>query len=226
MNLRQITYSITGIQFPTSEPLSFYKYKSSDILEQEIAKRQELFDTMVINNNIFDIKDRILVPNVVAKVANIANRMIANRARYKAVANMFACPIKWYHVALIHQMEGGGDFNTYLGNGQRLSHKTTIVPIGRGPFKSFESGAIDAIKQKGLNYVQDWSIGNALYILEGFNGYGYSDFKGINSPYLWSGSNQYRSGYYIADHVYSSTTVSQQIGIALILKQLISLGVT
>ena len=89
-----------------------------------------------------------------------------------------------------------------------------------GSFKSFESGAIDAIQYDKLDLVQDWSVGNTLYILEGFNGLGYDLYKGINSPYIWSGSNHYTSGKYIADSVYSKTAVSTQIGIALLYKGL------
>ena len=59
--------------------------------------------------------------------------------------------------------------------------------------------------------------------MKGFNGYGYEDYRGIHSPYIWSGSNHYTAGLYIADSVYSKTAVSQQIGIALILKKLIEL---
>jgi lysozyme family protein len=57
--------------------------------------------------------------------------------------------------------------------------------------------------------------------LEGFNGYGYSLYRNINSPYLWSGSNNYTAGKYIADNVYSKTAVSSQIGIALLLKNIL-----
>lgn len=236
MNLREILYNSFKIQFPTSEPLCTVNSdgnlkkipETNSFISPETPqqKRERLFNSMSINQNIVDLNGNILIPNIPQKSTDIANRIVINKQRYIDVAHKFANPIKWFHIALIHQMEGDGYFSTYLGNGQPLNRVTTIVPKGRGPFPSFELGAIDAIKQKGLDKVYDWSIGNTLYNLEKFNGLGYSDFKGINSPYIWSGSNQYVSGYYIADHVYSSTKVSQQIGIALILKKLIDLGVT
>ena len=195
-------------------------------IPEEIFRREQLFKTMIFNCNIVSLKGSVLVTDVPKKANAIADRIIANKARYLTVAHKFANPIKWYHIALIHQMEGEGNFNTYLGNGQSLSKVTTIVPIGRGPFKSFEEGAIDAIKLQGLDNKQDWGIGSTLYLLEGYNGYGYTDFKGINSPYLWSGSNHYVSGYYVKDGKYDKNAVSQQIGIALILKSLIAKGVT
>ena len=223
MTFREVSYKVAGIQFPTHEPLKSIE-KAPALSATSL--RQELFDSMVVNNNIVDLKGNILVPDIPQRVTNIANKIIANRSIYLPIAHFFSCPIQWFHIGCLHQMESGCDFTTYLGNGQPLNRKTTIVPVGRGPFNTFEAGAIDAIRQSGLNDVTDWGVGNTLYVLESFNGYGYSNFKGINSPYIFSGSNQYISGYYIADHVYSKTEVSQQIGIALILQKLISLGVT
>ena len=223
MTFREVSYKVAGIQFPTHEPLK--SIEKAPALSA-ISLRQELFDTMIVNNNIVDLKGNILVPDIPQKVTDIANKIIANRSIYLPIAHFFSCPIQWFHIGCIHQMEGELNFNTYLGNGQSLSRVTTKVPKGRGPFKTFEQGAIDAIRQNGLNDVYDWGIGNTLLILEKYNGLGYSDYKGINSPYIFSGSNQYISGKYIADSVYSPTEVSQQIGIALILQKLISLGVT
>ena len=41
------------------------------------------------------------------------------------------------------------DFDTYLGTGEPLNRVTRLEPKGRGPFKSFEDGAVDAFKIKG-----------------------------------------------------------------------------
>lgn len=219
--MREFLYRATGIQLPSKQPL---KNTASHDLQYEIAKRQDLFDAMTVNTKIWGLKGEVLVYDVPTDIALRVHLMLSNKQRYANIASKFACPIKWYHIACIHEMEARQNFNCYLGNGQVLSKTTTIVPIGRGPFSSFESGAIDAIHLQKLDLVEDWSVGSFLYIAEGYNGYGYSDFHNINSPYIWSGSNQYRAGFYIADHVYSQTTVSQQIGIALILKKLIDMG--
>ena len=186
----------------------------------EQQERAKLFETMVVRQNIVDLKGRILVANVPQKVKDKVAKIRENKGRYIQIAHKFPNPIKWYHIGFIHYMECNLSFNCYLGNGQPYNRKTTIVPEGRGPFRSFEAGAIDAIRYDKLDKIQDWSIGNTLYVLEGFNGYGYTLYRGINSPYIFSGSNHYTSGYYITDHVYSKTTVSQQIGIALLIKEL------
>jgi lysozyme family protein len=58
-----------------------------------------------------------------------------------------------------------------------------------------------------------------LYVLEGYNGFGYRS-KGIRSPYLWSFSNLYEKGKYVADHQFDPNAVSKQVGSAVLLKLL------
>lgn len=184
--------------------------------------RERLFDTMKIKQNIYDRNGKILIANVPGIVTRKTNQILANKERYQAVAHKFINPgLKWWLVACAHEMECTQDFSKYLGNGQSLLRKTTIVPIGRGPFNSFEDGAVDALILQGIDKVSDWSIGNVLYILEGYNGYGYSKYHSINSPYLWSGSDHYVMGKYTSDGKYDPYAVSQQIGIALLLKTLL-----
>ena len=64
-----------------------------------------------------------------------------------------------------------------------------------------------------------------LYKLEAYNGWGYRDHHpDVNSPYLWSFSNHYKSGKYVADGTFSATAVSAQCGAAVLLKRLTQLG--
>lgn len=173
--------------------------------------RQQLFDTMIPN------------PGIQAAVSRKTGTMLQNKERYAAIARRFVNPgLKWWLIAVIHEMECTQNFNCYLGNGQRLNMVTTIVPAGRGPFQSFEDGAIDALKLQGIDRVTDWSMGNVLYILEGYNGYGYSKYHNMNSPYLWSGCNHYEKGKYTNDGHFDPNAVSGQVGIALMLKEIIN----
>src|ERR1035437_1729079 len=177
----------------------------------EQDKRQQLYDTMVITSD-----------NVINAVKRKTDLMISNQDRYKAVSHTFPNPcLTWQIVAVIHEMECSQNFNKYLGNGQSLDKVTTIVPAGRGPFASFEVGAIDALRLQGADKITDCSIGRILYFLEGYNGYGYSKYHNINSPYLWAGSNWYVKGKYTSDGHFDPNAVSQQIGVALLLKQII-----
>jgi len=104
------------------------------------------------------------------------------------------------------------------------------VPKGRGPFTgpdAFTNGALDALRLEGFIGANDWGVARTLYRLEGFNGYGYHG-KGVNSPYLYGGSNIYgppeaRGGKYVADHVFNPGVVDSQLGTAVILKALMQL---
>ncbi len=152
----------------------------------------------------------------------VADRLTFNRPRYEAVSKALAAKgytIPWEFIAVTHQREASGNFNTYLGNGQALSKKTTIVPKGRGPFGSWEEGAIDALVNAPPYAAKnkDWSIKGTLDKLEEYNGLGYRRM-GIPSPYLWAGTDQYVKGKYVADHVYDPNHVDSQLGCAGLLK--------
>lgn len=173
------------------------------------ASYRKLWDGMVIN------ADKALASDVAAK------RIIVGMERYKAVEKRTQAP--WFFIGLCHMREGNFRFDTYLGNGQTITRPTTIVPIGRGPFESFEDGAVDALKHQGLLAIKDWSLERIAYCLEGFNGFGYRG-KGVNSPYLWAGTNRYTSGKYIADHVFDPDEVDKQLGSMAVLSRLCSLN--
>ena len=151
------------------------------------------------------------------KFKAVADKLSAAKSRYQAVEKATGVP--WWFVAVVHQRESSQKWNTYLGNGQSLDKKTTIVPKGRGPFKTWEEGAIDALVNCPPYAARnkDWSIGGSLALLEAYNGLGYYK-KGRPSPYLWAGTNQYVSGKYVADGVYDPNHVDKQLGVAGLLK--------
>jgi lysozyme family protein len=60
---------------------------------------------------------------------------------------------------------------------------------------------------------KDWSVGGTLSLLEQYNGLGYAT-KGIPSPYIWSGTDQYSKGKYVADHMFDPSVVDAQFGCA------------
>lgn len=150
---------------------------------------------------------------------NVADKILMNKARYQAVSMKTSVP--WEVIGVIHYRESSCNFNTYLGNGEPLSRKTRLVPRGRGPFATWEEGAIDALMnaspKAGLN--KDWSIGGTLDIVEKYNGLGYARMD-KPSPYVWAGTDQYTAGKYVADGVYDPSHVDTQLGCAGILSQL------
>ncbi|WP_426527776.1 hypothetical protein [Bradyrhizobium sp. McL0615] len=66
---------------------------------------------------------------------------------------------------------------------------------------------------KGCQEQQDWSIGRTLAKLEQYNRLGYAA-RGRPSPYIWSGTDQDRSGKYVRDAVYDPNVVDRQLGCA------------
>lgn len=58
-----------------------------------------------------------------------------------------------------------------------------------------------------------------LYLLEAYNGFGYrSQF--VPTPYLWSFSNLYSAGKFVADGKFDATAVSKQCGAAVMMRVL------
>ena len=162
-----------------------------------------------------------------AEVDAVVSTMIQNKARYQAISKASGVP--WFFIAIIHNLESGMDFKGHLHNGDPLTARTVQVPAGRpktgNPPFTFEVSALDALAQKKLGADTDWSLSGILYRLEGYNGYGYrNQSPPINTPYLWSFSNHYTKGKYVADGKYSPTAVSKQCGAAVVLRRLAEMG--
>jgi lysozyme family protein/peptidoglycan hydrolase-like protein with peptidoglycan-binding domain len=160
-----------------------------------------------------------VLPDKVQAVNTIANRLMGFKSLYQQVSQATGVP--WFVIAALHNRESDADFDTYLGNGEPLNRVTRLVPKGRGPFPSWEAGAIDALDLDRLNQVSDWSPERACYEIEKFNGFGYRA-KHVNSPYLWSFSNNYHGGKYVADGVFNPSVVDRQCGAMPIIKQIMA----
>jgi lysozyme family protein len=150
-------------------------------------------------------------PARVAEFDRYARRLLAHKAEYHAIEDATGVP--WWLVAVLHLRESDANFTTYLGNGQSLARKTTVVPIGRGPFKSFFDGAVDALRIDGLSSIKDWRLEKALYYCELFNGPGYHN-RGLPAPYVWGGTSIQKPGKFVRDHVFSDRVMDPQPGCA------------
>jgi len=185
----------------------------SSIRLTESLKREyeELYDTCEIRADRFDRVDRAV------------NDILPHRPRYEEVAGVVGAP--WYLVAVIHNMESSLSFAHHLHNGDPLTARTRHVPAGRPaegepPF-TWEVSASDALRLRRIDRISDWPLPRLLYELEGYNGWGYRGFHAhVKSPYLWSFSNHYTRGKYVADGTWSETAVSKQCGAAVILRRL------
>lgn len=180
--------------------------------EKLVAKYKDMWDTLEIKEG---WKSRIY---------RTAKAIAANKDKYIRIAKQVNPGMPWYFVGIIHNMECGLNFGQHLHNGDSLQHRTHLVPAGRPvegepPF-TFEESALDALRMKGYDKVTDWSFGSIAYLLVQYNGLGY-EMRGIANPYLWSGSTHYVKGKFVADHVFDSDAVSEQIGAMLLVKAII-----
>ena len=176
---------------------------------------QHLFDTCIIN------------PSRASVVDNLAGTIEQNRNRYAAVGDPLGIP--WYFIGVIHNMESSQNFNKHLHNGDPLTARTKQVPAGRpktgNPPFTWEESATDSLTLMKLDKWTDWTIPGTLYKIEEYNGWGYRRFHAdVPSPYLWSFTNHYKSGKYVADGKWSQTAVSQQCGAAALLRRLAEKG--
>lgn len=149
-----------------------------------------------------------------------------SRRRYENVGQSTGVP--WHFIAVIHALESSFNFRAHLHNGDfPLTARTRQVPSGRPatwlPPADWESSARDALRLLGFTGQKDWSLERTLYRLETYNGLGYRKL-GVPTPYLWSFSNHYERGKFVADGRWSATARSQQCGTAVMLKLLVDAG--
>jgi lysozyme family protein len=110
--------------------------------------------------------------------------------------------------------------------GRSVGRASIHEPAGRGPFPDHPGDTtpgndawtrccLDALTERGPYAAKwtDWSPGGALTLWEEYNGLGYAA-RGVPSAYVWSGTDQYVSGKYVADHVYRASAIDVQEGCA------------
>lgn len=155
---------------------------------------------------------------------SVARALVAPSAkgRYLTVSNKTGVP--WWFIAVVHERESSQSWKGSLAQGDPWDQVSVHVPAGRGPFHSWEDAAVDALVNCAPHAARntDWSIGRALTMLEEYNGLGYAG-RGLPSPYVWSGTDQYKSGKYVRDGVFDPNFVDLQLGCAGLLMAMMAL---
>ncbi len=168
-------------------------------------------------------------PNWRSSVAWYTSRLKdpENQARYKKVAEATCVP--WFAIGIIHGMEASFNFRKHLHNGDSLTGRTTRYPPNLpkvwNPPNDWETSAIDALRFDKFENQEDWSLARTLYRWEAYNGFRSRVLQNINTPYLWSFSNHYSKGKYVADGVWDGNAVSKQCGAAVMLRELVREGI-
>jgi lysozyme family protein len=171
--------------------------------------------------------DALLARTVITRggeVEAVANKLLrfVDQGRYAPVSAGTGVPQVW--MATSFEREASSNFADSPAQGDRWDRRSVHVPAGRGPFSDWKSAAIDAYRIDGLQLVgtPNWTWARFCYEGEVFNGMGYRA-HGIHSPYLWAGTNNYSSGKYVADGVWSSSAVDQQLGIVPVAVRMVAL---
>lgn len=162
--------------------------------------------------------ERLMAQMRVTRIADVdaaAKRLLqfVEQGKYEAVSKATGVPQVW--MATSFQREASSDFRRSPAQGDFWNKVSTNVPRDRGPFQSWAQAAIDAYSLNGLQKVgaQNWTWALACYYGEMFNGFGYRDFRGIRSPYLWGGTNLQQLGKYTSDGHYDAGKMDAQLGI-------------
>lgn len=140
------------------------------------------------------------------------------KSKYLAVAAEASVPAEL--VAAIHWRESSGSFKKYLHQGDPLGKAAVRVPTNIPIFHDWHKAAVHALTMKdkaghrdnlGVNAGTRDPATLASYA-EAYNGLGYHN-RETASPYVYSGTDAYTSGKYVADSKYSSSAVDKQLGV-------------
>jgi lysozyme family protein len=180
-----------------------------------MSKYEAMFKSMVVRPSVAHAAHTVCI-----------EKIKPNKQKYLEVSSRTGVP--WWWIACVHHMESGNDFETHLHNGDPLTDRTHHVPAGRpiegNPPFTWAISAEDALMQhEAVAKQKTWRPENALWLFEKFNGMGY-EMHGINSPYVWSGCQHYKKGRYVSDGNWDAESISEQIGAAVILRELINIG--
>lgn len=156
-----------------------------------------------------------MLPGSEAMLEHMAQRCLSYKTNFYGPVST-ATGIPWYVIAALDMREENFNHSGYLGNGDPLYKVTTHVPHGRGPFKTWYEGAIDALNLDHMSMLPKgghWDIVTSLIKCEGYNGMGYMT-KGLRSPYVWAGTNIQEHGKYVADGHFDPNAWDTQPGCA------------
>lgn len=169
----------------------------------------------------------------VFRIDKTISTYIENKSKYVEIEKLRNGGVPSAIIFTLHGRESTWSFKKHLHEGSLLTGRTKWVPKGRpkappsnGSVYTFIESAEDALyKLKNLESVNWKDLNTALYTIEEYNGLGYLKYRSIHSPYLWSGTNHYTSGKYVADGKYSSTATDRQLGTCSILKRMSDRGI-
>jgi lysozyme family protein len=176
---------------------------------------------------------RLSAPDTKARYQGVSDRLAEMRAAGRS--DIVAVP--WWFIAIVSEREYGGPprWDRQLGQGDHLDQRSHNVPAGMGPYLAHPGDVTpghDAWTRCCVEVLANsapfaakwtlWTAGGVLTLWEEYNGLGYAA-RGIPSPYVWSGTDQYDAGKFVADHVFDPKRVDVQEGCAPILSMMMAI---
>jgi lysozyme family protein len=170
---------------------------------------------------------RLCAPDAKARFSAVTDRLVELKFQ----------PVPWWFIAVVSEREYGGPphWDKQLGQGDPLNEVSKHDPRGRGPFlihagdvtpghDAWTRAALDALIECAPFAAKwtDWTAGGVLTLWEEYNGLGYAA-RGVPSAYVWSGTDQYVAGKFVADHVYRANVVDVQEGCAPIIAMMMAI---
>jgi peptidoglycan hydrolase-like protein with peptidoglycan-binding domain/lysozyme family protein len=150
-----------------------------------------------------------------------------HRGRYDAVAAKTGVPA--ILIAAIHYRESSLNWNTYLHQGDPLGRPARNHPKNIPVFHDWESAAIHALGMKrgirdalGMTAETTDPVAMATFA-EAYNGLGYH-YRGLTSPYVYAGSDQYRGGRFVADGKFDRSSWDRRLGVSTIASEMGEVG--
>ncbi|HEY9632459.1 MAG TPA: C39 family peptidase [Coleofasciculaceae cyanobacterium] len=169
------------------------------------------------------------------QIQAIAETIENLRSHYDAIEAQTTVP--WWFIGILHYRATNFQ-EAHLHNSDPLTVRTVRFPEGRpiappanGFSYTFTESAVDALCMVKYDKAKDRSIAAWLWRFEmwdGFGSFGYAR-RGINSEYLWNGTNHFGSepnqGKFITDDQFDPYAKSDQVGAAAILCYLLYKGI-
>ena len=156
-------------------------------------------------------EDMLVAPTWHSRIAAEGKRWLDQKHLYMGYRDKNGSYIPWWLVAAMHDQEASNNPRCQIWNGEPWNQRTVLVPVGKGPWSSFQSSTSDFFAAREIAVT---TIPEGLAFLERHNGLGYAK-KDKHTPYLWTGC-QYGvgTGLYVADGKYSATAEAKQAGLA------------
>lgn len=161
-------------------------------------------------------------PEYKTRLSTMCDKLVAQQHSYVRAERLTRVPQELF--GLTHAREASCAPSRQILNGEPWNQRTTLVPKGLGPWPSWEAAAATAAERQKWTGIKIWNVPVILALLERHNGLGYY-YKGLNSPYIWAGTNHQQSGKYVADGKFDYKAWDEQLGCALLWRGMLERGV-